>query len=317
PGKWYQYWVELFEKALAGDRFSMEQRAKRGEKEYYFDTSFNPIVNQNGDIIGLTCFSRDITDRKQIENNQAQLVQELEAANRELNEFAYIASHDLKSPLHAIGTLTNWIVTDYEDKLDEDGRDKLGMLRTRVQRMSNLLDGMLRYSMINRSKARIEHVVLEELVRSVFKRLTPEASNCTLEVETALPRTRCDKHQMDLVFTNLLGNAIRFMDKSEGHIRVGFRKHPESGAPECYVADNGPGMEARHYDRIFKIFQTLQPKDDFESTGIGLSLVHKIVSGWGGSVYPESTPGEGTTFYFTLPELVRSPQHPSDASVLV
>lgn len=243
---------------------------------------------------------RDISERKQAEARQAQLVQELAAANEELTNFAYVASHDLKAPLRAIASLADWISVDYADKFDEDGKEQMRLLIGRVRRMDQLINGILQYSRVGRVREERVAVDLNRLLAEVIDLLAPPAH---IHVAVApLPTVVLEPTRLQQVFQNLLSNAIQYLDKPVGEIAVAAE--PVGREWHFHVRDNGPGIEARHRERIFQLFQTLQPRDRSESTGIGLSLVKKIVELYGGRVWLESTPGEGSTFSFSLPAAV-------------
>lgn len=240
---------------------------------------------------------RDITERKAAEKTQIRLIGELANVNCELNDFAQIVSHDLKAPLRAIGALARWLVTDYSDKFDERGREQVNLLINRVKRLDTMIGCILKYSQVGRGNEDKAEVNLNELVTSVIDMLTPPA-HIKVRVDGELPTIVCQRTRIEQVFQNLVGNAIKFMDKPSGEIRVACDR-----ADECWkfsVADNGPGIEERYFDRIFQIFQTLKPRDDSENTGIGLALVKRIVEMYGGKVWVESAVGRGSTFYFTL-----------------
>jgi len=240
---------------------------------------------------------RDITVRKQAERRQAQLLEQLEKANEELKSFAYIASHDLKAPLRGIAILANWISTDYADKLDEQGREQINLLTSRVGRMHDLIDGILQYSRIGCVKEEKVMVNLNELVSEVIDMIAPP-ENITITVENELPPIECERTRITQVFQNLISNAVKYMDKPDGQIKIGCVE--EDGWWKFSISDNGPGIEEKYFEKIFQIFQTLTRRDEFESSGVGLSLVKKIVEMYDGKVWVESKPGEGSTFFFTL-----------------
>ncbi len=242
----------------------------------------------------------EIGEREKAERRQVQLLKELENVNQELKDFAYIASHDLKAPLRAIKTLADWISTDYADKLDQDGQEQLKLLRQRVDRMHNLIDGILQYSRVGRVREKLIDVQLNELLPEIIDTLAPPA-HIKITVEAELPTIKCEETRIMQVFQNLLSNAVKYMDKpEEGLIKVGCIEEGEFW--KFSVADNGPGIEKQHWERIFKIFQTLAPRDEFESTGIGLTVVKKVVELYGGRIWLESEVGKGTTFFFTFPK---------------
>ncbi len=241
---------------------------------------------------------RDITENKKAETLRNQLLEQLESANQELKDFAYVVSHDLKAPLRGIKTISDWISTDYRDKLDDDGREQLSLLANRVDRMHNLIDGILQYSRIGRIEEEKVQINLNEFVPEIIDMLAPP-ENITITVENQLPTIMSEPTRITQLFQNLLSNAVKYMDKPKGEIKVGCVE--ENGSWRFSIADNGPGIEEKHFDKIFKIFQTLKPRDEFESTGIGLTVVKKIVELYKGKIWVESKVGEGTTFFFTLP----------------
>lgn len=242
---------------------------------------------------------RDISERKLAEEQKARLMTELESANEELKSFAYVVSHDLKAPLRAIGALADWLATDYKDKLDDQGKEHIRLLVSRVHRMGNLIDGILQYSRVGRVKEAPVAMNVERVVREVIELIAPP-ENVTIEIEASMPTIVAEPTRIQQIFQNLLSNAIKYMDKPRGEIRIACSD--EGAQWKFSVKDNGPGIESRHFEKIFQLFQTLAPRDRIESTGVGLALVKKIVEIYGGRIWLESRPGEGSTFFFTLPK---------------
>ncbi len=272
-----------------------------------YDLVETPLTNADGTTSKLTIF-RDITDRKRREAERAmeerlrlQLLDELERSNNELKDFAYIVSHDLKAPLRAITSLAEWLAADYSDKLDEDGREQLELLKNRTRRMHNLIEGILTYSRIGRSKEEKEEVDLNTLVSKVIALIDPP-ENIAIEVVGELPTIPFERTRMEQIFQNLLGNAAMYMDKPEGRITISCTDDDDDSNWRFSVADNGPGIDEKYYKKIFQIFQTLKPRDEVESTGVGLTIVRKIVRMHGGEITVESKLGEGSTFHFTIPK---------------
>lgn len=243
---------------------------------------------------------RDISERKQAEEQRALLVHELESANEELKNFGYVVSHDLKAPLRAIGSLADWLSTDYADKFDDEGKEHMRLLISRVHRMGGLIDGILQYSRVGRVKETIIAVELNKLVREVIDLLAPP-ENIMVSIGNSLPTVMVEPTRIQQVFQNLLSNAIKYMDKPEGEIRIACVA--EGRQWKFSITDNGPGIEQQHFEKIFQLFQTLAPRDRVESTGVGLTLVKKIVEMYGGRIWIESKVGEGSTFFFTLPRI--------------
>ena len=245
---------------------------------------------------------RDITARKDSERHTGTLLRELRAANEELSNFAYVVSHDLKAPLRAIAALADWLATDYADRFDDEGREHMRLLISRAHRMGSLIDGILQYSRLGREGGTLRMVDVNAAVAEVVDLLAPPPS-VVVTVAPGLPRVWTEPTRIRQVFHNLVSNAIKYMDKPEGTVAVACSD--DDGYWRFSVADNGPGIEARHFERIFQLFQTLAPRDRVESTGVGLALVRKTVGLLGGRVWVESEPGKGSTFYFTLPKACR------------
>lgn len=280
------------------EHYETERLTKDGNL-IYVAISYSPLRNDKGKIVGVSGIARDITQRKMAEKEQDRLITKLELTNKELESFAYITSHDLKAPLRAIGSLADWIYADYIDKLDEAGKENLQLLKGRVARMHDLINGILMYSRIGRVKDERELIEVGHYVNEVYQLLdVPE--NIEVVIESELPTLFFYKAHVIQLFENLLSNAIKFCDKEKGEIKIGVIDLPHFW--KFYVSDNGVGIEKRYHDKIFEIFQTLRRRDEVESTGIGLSIVKKIVDNAGGHIWVESEVGEGTTFFFTLPK---------------
>lgn len=290
--------LEVFlEKAREGERFTIEEVDKKGNTPRYFETSFNPIREENK-VNGVSVFSRDITTRKEQEKSKTQILNELQSVNEELQQIAYITSHDLKTPLRSIGSIASWLKADYQHHFDELGQDQINILLNRVDRLYNLIDGISLYMSLSpldeseRQLVNIDKVVLK-IIRSIN---VPE--NITIKAVRPLPEIRGIKNHIALVFEQLIKNAVLFMGKNEGEILIDYR---QSGQDiEFLVSDNGPGIDEKYHQKIFKIFQTLKPKDEMESNGIGLAIVKKIVKMHGGNIRVDSESGQGAAFSFNF-----------------
>ncbi len=227
------------------------------------------------------------------------VVRELKLANKELQEFAYITAHDLKTPLRGIGTLAEWFSTDYADKFDEQGQKQVKMLVERAKRADKLVDSVLQYSSAGRLRDKQEQLDLNMVLPEIICEINPP-EDIEITFENELPVLMCKKTHIRQVFHNLLSNAVKHMDKEKGQIKV------DCTEGECFwkfsVADNGPGIDKKYFKKIFKIFQTLSSPDKNESTGIGLPIAKKIVNMNAGRIWVESEVGEGSTFFFTLPK---------------
>ena len=268
-------------------------------KPKYVEVHGYPVFNSEGNLSQIIEYSFDITERKKAEQRQAELIKEVEIANQELKDFAYVVSHDLKAPLRGVSTLTEWLSTDYRDKFDEEGKQDLDLILGRVERMQNLIDGILEYSRVGRMEEEKVQINLNELVSDVIDMVAP-TDNIKITLENELPVVRCEQTRITQVFENLLSNAIKYMDKSQGQIKISCVE--ENSFWKFGVADNGLGIEEKYFERIFRIFQTLEPQDKSGRTGIGLTVIKKIVELYGGRIWLESKLGQGSTFYFTLPK---------------
>ncbi|MFC1795345.1 CBS domain-containing protein [Planctomycetota bacterium] len=309
PREGKQFLRELEKRSIESRELTL--KTSKGKKIYvtifpsFTKGAYGEISGSQGIVYDITAKKELVALRKaeeELEKMNEDLesaVRELSQANKELQEFAHITAHDLKTPLRAIGTLADWLSTDYTDKFDEQGKEKIRMLVTRAVQMSALIDDILRYSRVGHNdteKRRNDlNTVLSEVIAGID---LPE--NIEITVENELPVLMCERTQILQVFQNLLSNAVKYMDKPSGQITIGCDEQDDFW--KFSVADNGAGIEKRHFERIFKLFQTLSPCDGIENTGIGLSIVKKIVELNGGSVSVESEVGKGSTFAFTLPK---------------
>ena len=224
--------------------------------------------------------------------------EELERSNRDLDQFAYVASHDLKAPLRAIATLAGWIEEDLRDQLTGDSKEQMQLLRSRVARMDALIEGVLHYSRVGRMESEGEEVDVGELLKEVIELQAPPPG-FEVVVESGMPTIVTKRLRLGQVFSNLINNAIKYHHRSEGRIDV--RAERRNGCYQFTVEDDGPGIAPEHHDRVFVMFQTLQPRDQLESTGLGLALVKKLVEEEGGKITLESEAGHGARFRFTWP----------------
>tara|TARA_R110001583_G_scaffold44966_2_gene142206 strand:+ start:17774 stop:21358 length:3585 start_codon:yes stop_codon:yes gene_type:complete len=236
--------------------------------------------------------------KAELEETVKQRTAQLEHSNSELRDFAQIVSHDLKAPLRAISQLSFWISQDYADKIDEAGQIQLKLLISRVQRLDNLIEGILQYSRAGRVREKEVKINCNEVVTKTVQLLNPP-STIKIVIENKLPNYIGDHTRFGQLFQNLIHNAIKSINKPAGLIKIGCVE--KDGFLEFYVADNGIGIEEKYFERIFTIFQRLESRDEQEGTGVGLSLVKRIVQIYGGDIWVKSKVGKGTTFFFRVP----------------
>jgi PAS domain S-box-containing protein len=253
---------------------------------------------------------RDITDLKLAEINLqtranelstlnlilAKTNTDLQGRNNELDQFAYVASHDLKAPLRAIANLSEWLEEDLKGTLPAENQHQMKLLRGRVHRMEALINALLQYSRIGRTDLPIESVNVADLLDEVLESLAPP-KGFKIEIAPNMPTLDTKRLLLSQVFTNLIGNAIRHHPREEG--KVGVSVKDEGDRYRFSITDDGAGIAPEFHSKIFTIFQTLEPRDTVENTGIGLAIVKKIVEAEGGEVSLESTLGQGATFEFT------------------
>jgi PAS domain S-box-containing protein len=266
--------------------------------EFPLEIGLNPIDldDQSMVLAGII----DISARRRIEFEKEQQRRELERSNADLEEFAYVASHDLKAPLRAISHLVEWISEDIEATASTETIDNLKLLRGRVVRLQTLLDGLLAYARIGKARVSYEQVDVNQVVRDVEAVLSPP-SGFQVVCDGTLPLLRTHRTPILVVLQNLIANGIKHHDRNEGRITVAMKLL--NGVAEFRVSDDGPGIEPRFHERIFVIFQTLSSRDEVESSGIGLAIVKKRVEAHGGRIWVESAPPvRGTTIVFTWKE---------------
>ncbi len=271
---------------------------RKDGSEFPLEVGLNP-VDMDGRMMVLAGMI-DITARRRIEYEKEQQRLELARSNADLEEFAYVASHDLKAPLRAISHLVEWIAEDIEVTASTETVDNLKLLRGRVVRLQTLLDGLLAYARIGKSRVSFEPVDITEVVRDVVAVLSPPPS-FVVECVGEMPLLRTHRTPILVVLQNLIANGLKHHDRAEGRITVSMTL--ENGVAEFRVSDDGPGIAPRFHEKIFMIFQTLASRDDVESSGIGLAIVKKRVEGHGGRIWVESNPpARGTTMIFTWKE---------------
>lgn len=225
----------------------------------------------------------------------------LKRSNDDLEDYAHIVSHDLKEPLRGITTTAGFLIEDFGERLGDEGRHKLETLVRLPQRMSALLDALLEYASVGRAELAMKRTDLASVIAEVCERLRTwlDERHALVEVETKLPEALCDRARVGQVFANLIANGVKYNESREPRVRVGARL--EGPIPVYYVRDNGIGIAPRHAARMFRMFSRLHGRERYGGgTGSGLALAKKTVERHGGRIWFESSPGQGTTFFFTL-----------------
>ncbi|WP_303317958.1 PAS domain S-box protein [Flavivirga abyssicola] len=279
-----------------GESHSYEIKVKNKSKEdRHWLISGAPNYNLNGELVGSIGVHLDITEIKKLELQKEKLLVKLEKSNDELQEYAHIVSHDLKSPLRSIDALVNWIKEDNKGKLDAVSIQNFELIETTLEKMEQLISDILLYSSISSEASEKEPVDLNDVVNEL-KTILFVPEHISINVLNKLPIVKGDKTKLKQLFQNLISNGVKFNDKEEGIIEIDVLE--QKSFYQFSIKDNGVGIEKEYHHKIFKIFHSLNTSK--ESTGIGLSIVKKIVDLYKGEIWIDSEVGNGTTFYFTL-----------------
>lgn len=256
-----------------------------------FNLMLSEIEHQNNEIQ---------TFNHTLEQNIIKRTSELETANKELESFSYSVSHDLRAPLRSIGGYSSILIEDYSDKLDAEGRRLLSVISRNAFRMGQLIDDLLSFSRIGKQNLVKVNLNLDSIVRHVIEELHSHRQEQTELIINPILTAQGDSSMLKQVFTNLISNAFKYSNKKDkARIEVGSWKEGDTNV--YYVKDNGAGFNMEYYDKLFGVFQRLHSATEFEGTGVGLALVHRIITKHGGKVWAEGKVDEGATFYFSLP----------------
>jgi PAS domain S-box-containing protein len=282
-------------------------RISKNGRRVDISASISPVHDKAGRVVGAAKVARDIKIRKLHEAELARHAEALERSNEELDDFAYIASHDLKEPLRGLFNNARFLLEDYGDKLAEDGVNRLRRLGYLSQRMEQLVNDLLYFARLGRQELAIQPTDLNAVVRDVemMSETTLTERNVTIVIPRPLPPISCDTTRITEVFRNLISNAAKYNDNELKRIEIGYLPTLTTtrGIEKdvFYVRDNGIGIAEEFHQDIFRIFKRLNLEDDDKKgTGVGLTFVRKIVERHGGRIWLESVPGQGTTFYFTI-----------------
>jgi len=288
--------TQYIDKALAGETVSYEATGRKGDRMGFFHHEFKPNFDAEGNVTGIFATATDITDRRDIEVQLESKQQELVRSNRDLEQFAYVASHDLKAPLRAIDILVQWLRDDLAEFEGGEVHENLDLLGQRTKRLGRLLDDLLDYSRIGRKIGDLVKVDCAAMVRELIE-LMGDTGGISVEVDGELPVFTTYTTPLEQVFRNLIGNAVKHHPGPTGKVTISCEE--TDGHYLFTVADDGAGIPSEYTDRVFKMFQTLKPRDEVEGSGMGLAIVSRIVEWQGGRVWFEAGPeGHGTVFSF-------------------
>jgi len=308
-----EFFQDLWRTISAGKvwRGEIKNRAKDGS-HYWVDTTIVPFLDAAGRPWQYMAIRFEITDRKRVEEElkakQAELEARAEAlarSNADLEQFAYVASHDLQEPLRMVSSFTQLLARRYKGRLDEDADEFIRYASQGAETMQAMIRDLLAYARLSASAPSPRPVALDTALDAALANLRAALEEVRPELRReALPTVLGEPGQLTQLFQNLVGNALKFrVPHRPPEISVGARREGESW--HCWVQDNGIGLDSRHAQQIFTIFQRLHGREEFPGSGIGLAFCKRIVERHGGRIWVESTPGLGATFHFTLP-VVRS-----------
>lgn len=293
-------------------------RVRKDGSRFWALVVITALRDRAGNLAGFAKVTRDMTERKQTEERIHRLNEDLQrqvaertAQLEELQAFSYSVSHDLRAPLRAIDGFSQVVLEDYADRLDDEGRDFLGRIRAASQKLARLLDGLLELSRLSRAEMTPEMVDVSEIARTVADAHLAGAPNRRVRFEIQEGRTAvADPRMVYIVVENLLSNAWKFSARVQEAV-IEFGATDEAGERVFYVRDNGAGFDMKHAGKLFGAFNRLHDEREFAGTGIGLATVRRIIQRHGGRIWAASAPGQGATFYFTLPPLEPAKQEES------
>jgi PAS domain S-box-containing protein len=318
------FYRDFWETIVAGKTWRGEfiNRRKDGS-EYVNEQTVTPVRSANGEISHFIGVMQDITGRRQAEAEVGRLNEQLEqrvrdrtaqlqAANQELEAFAFSVSHDLRAPLRHISGFADMLLESAGTGLSDECRNYVALIHGSAHRMQRLIDDLLTLSRTNRADMRIDQVNLPELVPDVIRQLLPELNGRNIVwKQPHLPLIQADVALLRQVFTNLLSNAIKYTrPRNPAEIEIGCAEDSPAETV-LFVRDNGVGFDMAYADKLFGVFQRLHPIEDFEGTGIGLANVRRIIARHGGRTWAEGKIDGGATFYFSIPKTIPSPQEPA------
>jgi light-regulated signal transduction histidine kinase (bacteriophytochrome) len=289
-----------------------EHRAGDGQK-LYVHVLKAPVRDAKGDVVGTQVIFWDVTARKLAEEALEKTAAELARSNKELEQFAYVASHDLQEPLRMITSYTQLIAKRYKERLDSDAKEFMHFAVDGAMRMQKLIQGLLEYSRVGTRGKPFAQTNCDDILAAALAnlKLAIEESDATV-THDPLPEIMADPVQLTQLFQNLVGNALKFRGPDAPRIHISVERKIRADAASLNVPpyewifcvrDNGIGIEPQYFERIFVIFQRLHTQDKYPGTGIGLAICKKIVERHGGRIWLESKPGQGTSFFFALPAL--------------
>ncbi|MCO6149183.1 PAS domain S-box protein [Flavobacterium sp. NRK1] len=279
-----------------GEPFKCEiiNYSKTGRK-YWVKIQGQALYNKFGEISKFFAIQEDVTDKKKLEDEREELVASLKKSNNDLEQYAQIVSHDLKSPLRSINTLISWIKEENGEMLTDQANNYFDLIEGKIEKMDHLIQGILTYSKIDNRDSNSEIINVDEIVTNIIN-IIDIPDHIAISICKKLPSISADRFRIQQLFQNIIGNAVNYIDKPQGLIEIDVEEHKKYNI--FSIKDNGPGIAEENHEKIFRTFQSLTKNE--KSTGLGLSIVKKIVDYYKGKIWIESKLGEGSVFYVLL-----------------
>ena len=294
-------WPGGCEKTTDHSEVIKEITIHRGDEVRTHELRMSPLLDWRKRFVGQVVLTKDITERIQSEQALRKYADQLEQSNKELERFAYIASHDLREPLRTISSYTQLLARRYKGQLDSDADEFISFAVDGAARMQQLIDDLLEYSRVGTRGKEFIEANTKELLERVLKALQVSIDESQAKISyNGLPTVMADTTQLCQLFQNLIGNALKF--RSDQSLEIEIRSELEGDEWHFVFSDNGIGIDEKYFDRIFQIFQRLHSREEYPGTGIGLALCKRIVDRHGGRIWVESEVGVGSSFHFTLPQ---------------
>jgi PAS domain S-box-containing protein len=293
--------AKYVERASRGENVTYEiLRRHRDGRLFWLSESLTPVKDESGRVVAIWAITRDETERHRLDESLRAKTEELERSNKDLESYAYIASHDLQEPVRKIASFTQLLQDRYRGRLDSDADRIIGIITDSAKRMQLMIQDLLAYARITRIESTFERVSTENILDQALSELEqPLRETGAVVTHEPLPEVEGDASQLARVFRNLLSNAVKFHGDKPPRVRVSA--HLADGRWEFALADNGIGFEPGDSKRLFKMFERLHPRSEYPGTGIGLAVCRSIIERHGGHIRAESKPGAGAIFYFDLP----------------
>jgi len=294
-------WESAFEQVQRLGQFSYIFSTENNGKTSWLEAHVTGIYTPMGDLSGFVTFLHDVTERTQIEEELRMFAASVEQSNRELAQFAYVASHDLQEPIRNMNSFCELLRQSFQDKLNVQGNEYLSYIMEYAERIQNLISDLLTYSRVETRGKPLARVDMNQLAAEVLGKMKEriQTSGAAVRLQN-LPHVMGDQDQLAQVLEHLIDNAIKFRSAASPEIRIDSNSNGDNFW-RISVRDNGIGIDPRYHERIFYMFQKLHPKQEYPGTGIGLAIGKKIVERHQGKMWVESQLSEGSTFHFTLP----------------